>query len=91
MSVIEMSNTAKEYREIMAEIKEMEAFAETLKQSMIKEMDSRQVDSLAAGEYTIHYTLVESNRLDSSKLKAEHGDLYSAYSKKTVSTRFSVA
>jgi hypothetical protein len=35
--------------------------------------------------------LYESSRLDSKALKADHGELYAAYSKKTVSTRFCVA
>ena len=91
MSNYEMETTAKIYREILAEIKELEAQADTLKQQMIREMDTRQADELTAGAHTIRYTLYESSRLDSKQLKADHGDLYAAYSKKTTSTRFQVA
>lgn len=86
-----MATTAKTYREIMAEIKALEEQADGLKQQMIREMDSRGVDEMNAGEYTVRWNLCESSRLDSAKLKADHGHLYAAYSKRTTSTRFQVA
>ena len=91
MSINDLTNTAREYRELQAAIKELEAEADALKQTMIAEMDARQVEKLEAGEYTIRWSLYESSRLDSAKLKAEHGDLYAAYTKLTTSTRFQVA
>ena len=89
MSIIDITTTAREYREIQAAIKEMEAQADALKQAMIKEIDARQADKLTAGEFTIRYTLVESSRVDTAKLKA--AGLYDSYAKSTVSTRFQVA
>jgi predicted phage-related endonuclease len=91
MSVIELTTVATEYRDLQAEIKALEEQADALKQTMIKEMDARQVEKLQAGNYEIRYTLVESSRLDSAKLKADHADLYTAYTKRTASTRFQVA
>ena len=91
MSTIELTVTAKTYRQIQAEIKALEEELDALKQQMIREMDARQVESLNAGEYTIRYTIYESSRLDSAKLKADYADLYAQYSKKTASTRFQVA
>ena len=91
MSTNEMTTNARTYREIQAEIKELEAQADALKQSIIREMDARGIEELTAGEYTIRWGLYESNRLDSSKLKAEHADLYAAYCKTNTSIRFQVA
>ena len=91
MSTIEMITTARTYREIQSEIKTLQEQADTLKARMIAEMDSRNLEELAAGEYTIRWSLYESNRLDTAKLKAEHSDLYTAYSKSTTATRFQVA
>ena len=91
MTIETMTATAREYREIQAEIKALTEQADALKLAMIAEMDVRQADELAAGEYTIRYTLYESARLDSKKLKAENPGLYGQYSKATTSTRFSVA
>jgi predicted phage-related endonuclease len=91
MSVIELTNIATEYRLLQAEIKALEEQAESLKQAMIKEMDARQVDKLQAGAHEIRYTLVESTRLDGSRLKKDDIDLWEQYSKRTISTRFQVA
>jgi predicted phage-related endonuclease len=91
MTTTELTATAREYREIQAEIKALQEQAETLKQNMMDEMDCRNVEKLEVGEYTIRWGLYESSRLDTAKLKAEHGDLYAAYSKTMCSTRFSVA
>jgi predicted phage-related endonuclease len=91
MSTVELTSTARTYREIQAEIKQLEEQADALKQRMIKELDTRNTEKLEAGEYTIHWGLYETTRLDSKALKAEHADLYARYSKKTVSTRFQVA
>ena len=91
MSTIELEIMAREYREIQAQIKTLEEQAETLKHQMICEMDTRQIERLAAGGFEIRYTLVESSRLDTAKLRADHADMYAAYTKKTVSTRFQVA
>ena len=91
MSSIEIEITAKTYRTIQAEIKELEAQAETLKQRMISEMVTRQVDKLTTGEYTLCYATYKSSRLDGVKLKAEHADLYAAYCKEIPATRFQVA
>ena len=91
MSITDIAMTAKEYRTLQAEIKDMEAQADALKQILIRECDIRQAEEIQAEDYTIRYKLVESARLDSSKLKAEHPELYQAYSKSSVSTRFTVA
>ena len=91
MSIIELTTVATEYRTIQQEIKALEEQADALKQTMIREMDAQQAEKLQAGPFEIRYTLVESSRLDSTKLKADHADLYAAYTKRTTSTRFQVA
>ncbi len=68
MSTNELTSTAREYREIQAMIKELEAEADALKQNMIAEMDARKIDALEAGEFTIRWSLYESSRLDSKAL-----------------------
>jgi predicted phage-related endonuclease len=68
----------------------MEAQAEALKQQMIKGMDEAKAEKMTAGMFKISYTIYESARFDTTKFKADHTDLYSAYSKKTASTRFAV-
>ena len=89
MTMYDITTTAREYRELQAQIKALEAQADTLKQTMIREMDARQTEKLAAGEYTISYTIYESARVDTAALKA--AGLYDDYTKKTAATRFQVA
>ncbi|MCL2226258.1 MAG: hypothetical protein FWB97_01320 [Oscillospiraceae bacterium] len=91
MSIQDLGIVATEYRALQAEIKALEEQADALKQTMIKEMDARQAEKLQAGAFEIRYTLVESSRLDSKKLKADHADLCAQYTSKTTSTRFQVA
>ena len=86
-----METIAKEYRALQAQIKALETEADMLKQMMIKEMDSLQADELSVGEYTIRYTVYESTRLDSKKLKDEQPELYASYTKQTTACRFQVA
>jgi predicted phage-related endonuclease len=89
MSTVELTSTARDYRQILAEIKALEEQADGLKQTMIREMDSRNAEELSAGEFTIRWSLYESSRIDTAAIKA--AGLYDQYSKKTVSTRFQVA
>jgi predicted phage-related endonuclease len=91
MSVIELSSTAREFRQLQAQIKALEEEADTLKAVMVKEMDTRQVDSLDAEEFVIKYNIIESSRFDSTKLKTEEPDIYTRYLKRTTSLRFMVA
>jgi len=91
MPINDLTTTAREYREIQALIKQLEAEAETLKQKMIAEMDVQQAESITAGEYTIRYSIYASNRVDTTALKKELPDIAARYIKSTVSTRFQVA
>ena len=86
-----MITKAREYRELQAMIKEMEAEADALKQQMIAEMDAQNVEELAAGEYTIRWTLYESSRLDTTALKKALPEIAAQFTKLTTSTRFQVA
>ena len=91
MTTNDIISTAREYRELQAMIKDLENEADALKQTMIREMDNRQVEKLAAGEYEIRYQLVESSRLDTSALKKALPDIAAQFTKLTTSTRFQVA
>jgi len=91
MSTNEMESTARTYRQIQADIKTLEEQADALRQQMIGEMDARQTEELATGAFTIRWKLYESGRLDTAKLRADHGGLCDAYTVRTVATRFSVA
>ena len=88
MSINEMEGKARDYREIMAEIKALQEQADYLKAELIAEMDARQADAVAAGAFTIRYTAYESTRVDTKALKS--AGLYEQYSSKQTALRFSV-
>ena len=88
MSINEMEGKARDYREIMAEIKALQEQADFLKSELIAEMDARQAEAVAAGAFTIRYTAYESTRVDTKALKS--AGLYEQYSSKQTALRFSV-
>ena len=90
MTMNEITTTARNYREIQAMIKELELEAETLKQAMIREMDSRKAEELIAGMHRIKYTVYESQRIDTTSLKKHVPEIAEQFTKKTTATRFQV-
>ena len=91
MTISGLAQTAQSYRELQAMIKQLEDEADVLKQQMIQEMDMRRVDKLAAGEYTIRYTIYETARLDTTALKKELPDIAERFTKTSTACRFQVA
>ena len=77
MSINDMENKARTYREILAEVKALQEQADALKAELI-----------AAGAFTIRYTVYESSRVNTAQLKAD--GLYEQYSSKQTALRFSV-
>ena len=90
MSIFDLENVAREYKEIQHLIKELESQADGLKQTMIKKLDADMVDEITAGAFIIRYKLVESSRIDQKILKAEFPDVAQLVTTSAVSTRFTV-
>ena len=91
MTMNEITNKAKDYREIQALIKELEAEAEALKAAMIAHMEAQGADTLQADIFTIRWTAYTSNRVDTTALKKELPDVAARYTKTTEARRFQVA
>lgn len=91
MSSIEIISRIEELKEWEALAAEAAAEIEALKDSIKKEMDTRGVEEIQAGQYIARFTTVLSNRFDSTAFKREHGDMYRMYTKQTTSRRFSIA
>lgn len=88
MSINDMENRARTYREILAEIKALQEQADAIKAELIAEMDARKEDAVAAGAFTIRYAAYESSRINTARLKAD--GLYEQYSSRQTALRFSV-
>ena len=91
MSIHEMNSTARELMSIRSMIKELEAEAEALTDRIKAEMTEQGVEVLNGDGWTASWKNVESRRFDSKSFKAQHGDLYEAFSKPTTTTRFCIS
>lgn len=70
---------------------ETAAEIEALKDSIKAEMNARNLEELAAGQYIARFTVVVSNRLDTTALKRENNAMYQRYLRQTTSRRFSIS
>lgn len=91
MSTIEITNKIEALKEWEALAAEAAAEIEALKDAIKREMDSRGVEELEAGQYIARFTTVVSNRLDTTALKRENNALYQRYIKQTTSRRFTIS
>lgn len=87
MEIISKIEALKEWEKLAAEAA---AEIEALKDSIKAEMNARNLEELAAGQYIARFTVVVSNRLDTTALKRENNTMYQRYLKQTTSRRFSI-
>ncbi len=90
MSTVEIVSKIEALKEWEALAAEAAAEVEALKDSIKREMDARGVEVIEAGQYIARFTLVLSNRFDTTAFKKEHGEMYKQYTKQTSSRRFSI-
>lgn len=88
MSMTEINATAKSLLDVRAMIAELEAEAEALTDKLKGAMVDQGTEILQGDGWKASWKNVNSRRFDSKSFKADHADLYNAYSKATVSTRF---
>ena len=85
LAKIELMN---KYEAMMEEIK---AEADSIRNSIKAEMETREVEELIAGQYIVRYTSVLSNRFDSTAFKKVMPEIYKAYTKQVSSRRFTIS
>ena len=90
MTNIEMVDKIKELKELEQYKKEIDSEIESIKDEIKKEMDSLGTDEYKTDLFTVRYKLVKSNRFDNKAFKSVHKDLYEAFSKESISKRFSI-
>ena len=91
MSNAELNTTAKELLSVRSMIAELEAEAEALADRIKAAMTERGEEVLTGDGWRASWKNVTSSRFDSKSFKADHADLYAQYSKRTVTTRFTVS
>lgn len=87
----EIISTIEELKEFEALAAEVAAEIENLRDTIKREMEARNTEEIAVGQYVARFTTVLSNRFDTTGFKREHGDLYKAFTKSVTSRRFSIS
>ena len=88
MSMNELNQTAKDLLAVKAMIAELEAEAEALTDKIKGAMVDQGTEILSGDGWRASWKNVTSSRFDSKSFKADHADLYTAYSKPTTTCRF---
>ena len=91
MSKSELISKIEALNEWEALMEEAKAEADAIRDSIKAEMLDRDTEELEAGQYIVRWTLVLSNRFDTTAFKKTYGDLYKAFTKQTASKRFSIS
>ncbi|MDU7706296.1 MAG: hypothetical protein E7J94_03370 [Clostridium sp.] len=84
-------NRVRKLKELEAQQKEIEEQIEALKAEIKADMQRKDLEEQKAGDYTVRFTTVISNRFDGKAFKADHSKLYDQYMRATESRRFSIA
>ena len=91
MSNNELTATVRDLRELRRMADELAAEIEALTDTIKQHMTAEGLDTIAGADFKITWREVSSARLDSAALKRDHAELYSQYSRETVSKRFTLA
>ena len=91
MTKAELITKIEALNEWEALMEEAKAEADAIRDSLKAEMMERETEELIAGSYIIRWTSVLSNRFDTTGFKKMYGDLYKAFTKQSVSRRFSIS
>lgn len=86
-----VNEMVKELRELVRMREELEAEITSLQDGLKAVMTENSTDELRGNDYKITWKMVQSSRLDSTKLKKELPEIAAQYTKVTESRRFLLA
>ncbi len=88
MSINELNSTAQDLISVRQMIAELEAEEEALTDKLKAAMVDQGTEVLQGDGWKATWKNVKSQRFDNKTFKADHADLYTAYSRATTTTRF---
>lgn len=91
MTTTEITAKVKRMKKLQAKAEQLQGEISAIQDEIKAEMLEQDTEELRAGEYKIRYSVITSNRFDSSAFKKLYGELYRQFTKTTTSRRFSVA
>jgi len=80
-----------EYERVKQLVDELSTYMDTIKQSLIAEMETQQLQELKVDIFKVRYITVVSNRFNTTEFKKIHEDLYNQYLKESRTKRFTIA
>lgn len=84
-----MTDRIKKLQQLEAQIAELTAQADKIKESVKADMSD--VQEMRFGSFIIRYKYVFGSRLDSKALQQDHPEIYEQYKRTTATRRFSIA
>jgi predicted phage-related endonuclease len=87
MTIEQKIEALQELEELITEAK---AEAEALKDEIKEEMLKQNTEELVVGKHIVRWTTVLSNKFDSTAFKKALPEVYKAYTKQSVSRRFTI-
>ena len=90
MSMTELDAKAATYFDLLAQIEALTAEAEAIKDVLKGVMVDQATEEMNGTGWRATWHNTTSSRFDSKRFKADHADLYGAYTTKTTGTRFTL-
>lgn len=87
----QIDNRVMKLQAIEAKQKELEEQAEAIRAEIKADLESKGEDEHNTGNFIIRWKEIVSRRLDSKALKAALPDVFTAYTRESVSRRFTIA
>lgn len=86
-----LDNRVKKIQTLEAQIKELEKEADAIRAEIKADMEAKGEDEHNTGNFVLRWKEIISRKLDSKALKAALPDVFDAFSKESVSRRFTIA
>lgn len=90
MSSETMNERVNTYFDLMAQIAQLQAEAEAIRDALKGQMLERESEELEGTGWRATWHNTQNSRFDSSRFKDEHADLYGQYIVRTTGTRFTL-
>lgn len=83
-------NRINKIKELENEVNEIQSLIDGIKDEIKADLIAKGIDETTAGDYTVRYKDVTSNRFDTTTFKKAYEELYKTYTKATTTKRFSI-
>jgi predicted phage-related endonuclease len=91
MTQQDLTTTVRNLKELMMMKAELDAEIEAAQEVIKAEMTARDTEELVVDVFKVRWTTVITNRFDTTAFKAVYKDIYSLFTKRTETRRFSIA